>query len=1784
MRKNENKITLIIILIGIFMLPISYSSEASIILNETVTFNGIEYNIIKMKENGDKKLIMRPLKVAEKPSQLLVTEPQKISKDLKKIIDNSSKEDLIPVIITLKTQPIRNVSEKVKKKYETSIEKLKSNVKQLYRQARLRAVSKALGIEKTNVPETWKKEDRFEDINSFLTSTEKQQIMTENTNYENIKKQMIQEIVTQTKSIIKPEQEKVKNRIIELGGIVTGEGQFFNVIFAKVPAGEIDKLVELPEVIRIESIKIYQPLLDTSAYSIHANIFWSNNYTGYPWDVAVVDTGIDSSHPAFSSIYVEGRDFVTDDCDGNDPDDNVGHGTHVAGIIASGDSTYKGIAYGAWLINVKAYTDNSCTGGNSGFTDTDIMKGVEWAIFNSTYKAEVVSASLGGQTNTDEDGLSKFFDAIVDDLGIVAVIAAGNSGNDCASPPCYGTVESPGIAYNAITVGAMDDVNTADRSDDIIADYSSRGPVPGTSRIKPDIMAPGSNIKSANYDWEGLLGLNPDFVDKSGTSMATPHISGAAALLMSAGVYDPREIKALLINTAEDYGTPGGDYDYGWGYVDLNHAYFHTPDVRLGEVNTSQDYIFYKGFVYVGDKATLVWNKHAIYNGATYPTTYFNLSDLDLYLYRESDEVLLDSSTSADENVEQVVSQANATVVLKVEVFSFTNGITSETFALATEEGFNLAAPPSLSAVIIAPPKVAPGNNFNILVDVYNNGGVTAHNVTVSLSLPSGFSIVAGANPQNVGSIPAGSATTAIWTLTTSAPEGNYAISASAISNSYSEIYSTNNNGTLSVDATSPSIFIHLPENTTYTSHNISLNVSANENISAWWYSLNGGPNITFMPNTTIISAEGLNHLVVYANDTAGNIGVAERYFSVDTLPPEILIHAPINSTTNSDRFNFTFSEFAAWAAYSVDGRENITITDVYNWSGLLFNLTDGPHNITVYANDSHGNMNSTTIFWIRDTVHPTITMYSPENATYAYNKISLNVSASESIHTWWYSLNGTNVTFIPNTSITASEGFNKLVVYANDSAGNVGYVVQYFTVDTVLPMIRIISPRNKSYSIGEIDYNLTSEEALNWSVVSIDGGTNITLGKLNDTYFYNLSNQHQNLTEGAHNATFYVQDLAGNFNFSVVYFTIDVTSPTISFISPTPINNSISTTPSITINVSHSELHPDTLIVSWNGTNTSKSYIGNYTNITLLNLEDGHYSYYVWINDTAGNVNITEVRVVTIDTSPPSITNITPVNGSGVKGIVTISAIAYDAGTGVASVIANISNATHWLMLTLSYNGSGVWYNDTWNTSALDEGEYHIAINATDYAGWSNVTEHVVIVDRTPPNSLISSPLPNEKISSTVYTINGTAMDNESNVAKVWISTDGGSTWSLANDTVNWSYVWHIPNDGEYNITSKAEDKAGNNQTTLQYVYVTVDATPPKIVLLSPTPGNKDTLSADTKSITINISVSETHLATLILNWNGVNESLNYTSDYMNISKNVSSGNSYTFYVWANDTFGNANATLKITFFVASPQSSGAGGGGGGGGGGGKSSANKAEIEKILPGESGEALFDKIPELEKIVIHANKNNDVPLYFVKVTVDVYDKNPVPFYPEPEEPTYKYFKIKSNVPTLEMEKAEIIFYVEREWLEEINASINTVTLRRLEDKEWKELETTFLGEEERDGAEHFKYSAVTPHFSYFAITAEENTGFTPPSELEKKTFKGPVGLDLSKLSFMFENKSTVKGKEKENKIEILNGSVSENSTEINATANPHSGKNICGPTLVSFLSLVPIVVRKMLKHR
>ena len=216
------------------------------------------------------------------------------------------------------------------------------------------------------------------------------------------------------------------------------------------------------------------------------------------------------------------------------------HGTHVAGIIAgngfSSKGKYVGVAPKANILAIKALDEN---GGGS---TSKVIEAISYVIdTKDKYNTKILNLSIGTPANStcDKDPLCKAVEKAVQ-AGLIVVVAAGNSG------PEEGTILSPGTSRYAITVGAVDDKRTIDHSDDTIAPFSSRGPT-NEGEPKPDIVAPGVNIKSlSNTKLDGYSSL-------SGTSMATPLISGAVALLLNKYKnLKPQEVKEKLLKSCID--------------------------------------------------------------------------------------------------------------------------------------------------------------------------------------------------------------------------------------------------------------------------------------------------------------------------------------------------------------------------------------------------------------------------------------------------------------------------------------------------------------------------------------------------------------------------------------------------------------------------------------------------------------------------------------------------------------------------------------------------------------------------------------------------------------------------------------------------------------------------------------------------------------------------------------------------------------------------------------------------------------------------------------------------------------------------------------------------------------------------------------------------------------------------------------------------------------------------------------------------------------------------------
>ncbi|MFE7246175.1 S8 family serine peptidase, partial [Streptomyces sp. NPDC057580] len=266
--------------------------------------------------------------------------------------------------------------------------------------------------------------------------------------------------------------------------------------------------------------------LDQSTKQVHAPEAWAAGYDGKGTKVAVLDTGVDAEHPDLVNQVAAAKNFT----DSKTTNDYVGHGTHTASTVggsgAASDGRKKGVAPGSSLLIGKVLND-------AGYgLDSWIIAGMQWAV---DQKADVVSMSLGNPRIGDcADPMAQATQELSKSKHTLFVVAAGNSG------PGAETVSSPGCVPGVLTVGAVD-------RDDTTAQFSSRGPVAVTHTLKPEIAAPGVDISAAAAGGRGVYAYRT----MSGTSMATPHVAGAAAVVRQAHPdWTAQQIKAALVSSA----------------------------------------------------------------------------------------------------------------------------------------------------------------------------------------------------------------------------------------------------------------------------------------------------------------------------------------------------------------------------------------------------------------------------------------------------------------------------------------------------------------------------------------------------------------------------------------------------------------------------------------------------------------------------------------------------------------------------------------------------------------------------------------------------------------------------------------------------------------------------------------------------------------------------------------------------------------------------------------------------------------------------------------------------------------------------------------------------------------------------------------------------------------------------------------------------------------------------------------------------------------------------------
>ena len=409
-----------------------------------------------------------------------------------------------------------------------------------------------------------------------------------------------------------------------LGGLVNQVFTLINAVAGTVVAGNVITLSNEPNVSYISLDRSVGGALDYTAEGVNAPVAWNSGWDGSGVGVAVIDSGI-YSHPDLLSArsqqtrVVYRKSFVA-----AVQNDDYGHGTHVAGIIAGTGSSsnvpgsahvLRGMAPNANLLDLRVLDQNGA--GN----DSAVIAAIQTAVnLKSEYNVRVINLSLGRPfyEGCMLDPLCEAVEAAWQN-GIVVVTAAGNLGRNG-----YSTILSPGNSPHAITVGAMKTEGTYTRTDDLIASYSSKGPTYIDLTVKPDLVAPGNlvvsllapgstlaqtypqNIVGPSYYRSG--GTGPaEYLQLSGTSMATPVVSGAVALMLQKDpMLTPETVKARLMKTAgktfpvsstatdpttgQSFTSFYDAFTIGAGYIDVAAALGDYEEAFLSSVSPSASY------------------------------------------------------------------------------------------------------------------------------------------------------------------------------------------------------------------------------------------------------------------------------------------------------------------------------------------------------------------------------------------------------------------------------------------------------------------------------------------------------------------------------------------------------------------------------------------------------------------------------------------------------------------------------------------------------------------------------------------------------------------------------------------------------------------------------------------------------------------------------------------------------------------------------------------------------------------------------------------------------------------------------------------------------------------------------------------------------------------------------------------------------------------------------------------------------------------------------------------
>ncbi|MEM4638097.1 MAG: S8 family serine peptidase [Candidatus Woesearchaeota archaeon] len=914
-----------------------------------------------------------------------------------------------------------------------------------------------------------------------------------------------------------------------------------------------DKIIKLDGVVESKDFNV---ALDNSVVSIGANYIHNVlNITGKNITVAVIDSGIYYNHTdlggGFGPGYrvKDGYDFVNMD---DDPLDDYGHGTHVAGIIGA-NGTIKGVAPDVEFIAIK-----SCD--NTGVCDiSNIISGIEWAVDNG---ADIISMSLGGsysdvvEGNSGKDSVSLAVEAAFAS-GKPVIIAAGNTG------PAISTINVPGAAENAITVGSVNDNNTETQLDDVIASSSSRGPS-AFGRLDPDIVAPGVSIYSTY--------LNNNYQTMSGTSMAAPHVTGVVALMLEKNPsLTPSQTRRILLNSAVNIS----DYVFnvGSGEVNAINALTYNISATVKAKNTYNIETLNDRWEFIipinGTESANI----TIINDNPYE---INFTAILTDFYNNENAILINKSQfSYPQNI-VVPANSNYSFIINFTTYNFSS-------MYATTYGGKLLLFGNDSKNITIPIIVTvPIKNYANIVRTFNNFGAETGDVL----------FYAYYNNKS------GNEKVEIRWANTSSDLDLY------VYNSTGDIhvfggYNTTENETLDINSTTNIKWIRIHAyNLAITPFNFSINITDLGN---------NPPNITNVTNQN-----GINNfnftlsqnitIIVYFNDIDNDILTVEindsRYnktintnnatftlennisllgthsvritvtddygaynyidINVTVYDVRILSYYPSNSSIivkKNDTINFTQTSEdpnsnPLYYYWYINGTLNSTEE---NFTLDTTNLSEKNYNITFLVSNT---VTNTTISWnlTIDDEGPTITISRPlsiENNSI----VIVNITAQDisGINSCWYNITGNNTNIYNTTTCGAStniiltNGNYTIHAYSNDSYGFIGYNNKTFTVNDITPpQILSLSPS------GSLSYrdSVTLEVNLNENSICRYDEDNVSYSNMARSFSSTGTTNRKTISvEGGTSYIFYVKcaDLAGNINTGNYYFNFSIREQTTS-------------------------------------------------------------------------------------------------------------------------------------------------------------------------------------------------------------------------------------------------------------------------------------------------------------------------------------------------------------------------------------------------------------------------------------------------------------------------------------------------------------------------------------------------------------------------------------------------------------------------------------------------------------